>query len=82
MATKHRTQISLEDWQYEFLKEKAKKEKTSISSVIRNLVTEKTKLRHIKKDPIFSLVGIAKGNGTSIARTHDKHLYKKDWRKH
>lgn len=38
--TKHRTQISLDEWQYESLKARAQREGRSLSDVVREAVTE------------------------------------------
>ena len=78
-SIKHRTQISLEDWQYHMLLEMSRKTKKSLSSIIRDLLAEKfSKLPADKKqDPLFELVGIGSGDGSSVAREHDRYLYSK-----
>jgi len=78
-SIKHRTQISLEDWQYHMLLEMSKKTKKSLSSIIRDLLAEKfSKLPADKKqDPLFELVGIGSGDGSPVAREHDRYLYSK-----
>jgi len=78
-STRHRTQISLEDWQYHMLLEMSRKTKKSLSSIIRDLLAEKfSKLPSDKKqDPLFELVGIGSGDGSPVAREHDRYLYSK-----
>jgi len=78
-SIKHRTQISLEDWQYNMLLEMSRKTKKSLSSIIRDLLAEKfSKLPSDKKqDPLFELVGIGSGDGSPVAREHDRYLYSK-----
>ena len=78
-SIKHRTQISLEDWQYHMLLEMSRKTKKSLSSIIRDLLAEKfSKLPSDKKqDPLFELVGIGSGDGSPVAREHDRYLYSK-----
>jgi hypothetical protein len=78
-SIKHRTQISLEDWQYNMLIEMSRKTKKSLSSIIRDLLAEKfSKLPSDKKqDPLFELVGIGSGDGSPVAREHDRYLYSK-----
>jgi hypothetical protein len=76
---KHRTQISLEDWQYQILLEVSKRTKKSLSAIIRDLVSEKFSRQSvkIKGDPIWGIVGMGAGDGSSVAREHDKFLYGK-----
>lgn len=76
-ATKHRTQISLEDWQYQMLLEESRKTKKSLSQIIRDMVSEKFARARgkNKKDSIFDIIGIGEGDGSSVARDHDKYLY-------
>ena len=73
------TNISLEEWQYQRLKELAEKEGKSISQIFRELIDEKLELREgeIEKDPIFEIIGMGTGEGSAVAREHDKILYRK-----
>lgn len=76
---KHRTQISLEDWQYQMLLEISRKTKKSLSGIIRDLIAETfTKQAGDKEeDPLFKLIGIGAGDGAPVAREHDRYLYGK-----
>jgi len=76
---KHRTQISLEDWQYQILLEISRKTKKSLSGIIREMITDKFSKLASKgaEDPLFDLIGIGKGDGSPVAREHDKYLYGK-----
>ncbi len=76
---KHRTQISLYDWQYQMLLEMSKKTKKSISAIIRELLFEKFSIlaAHREKDPLSELIGIGIGDGSPAAREHDRYLYGK-----
>ena len=78
-SVKHRTQISLEDWQYQALLEISRKTQKSLSSIIRELLSEKllTQAVNKKTDPVSKLMGIGSGDGSSVAREHDKYLYGK-----
>lgn len=78
-STKHRTQISLEDWQYQALLEISGRTRKSLSSIIRELITEKYRKQTGKpaEDPIMGIVGMASGDGASCAREHDRFLYGK-----
>lgn len=78
-TAKHRTQISLEDWQYQMLLEVSRKTKKSLSGIIRDLIAEKFSRQAARKgeDSLFTLIGIGAGDGSSVAREHDRHLYGK-----
>ena len=73
------TNISLEERQYQRLKELAEREGKSISQIFRELIDEKLELREeeVGKDPIFEIIGMGRGKGAGIARDHDKILYRK-----
>lgn len=74
---KHRTQISLDDWQYQLLLEVSRKTKKSLSSLIRDLITDKfaAKPEDISRDPIFEIAGIGSSGHKRTARDHDVVLY-------
>ena len=76
---KHRTQISLDDWQYQLLLDVSRKTKKSLSSLIRELITERfsAKPENINHDPIFDIVGIGNSGHKKTARNHDAVLYGK-----
>lgn len=78
-AAKHRTQISIEDWQYQILLEVSKRTKKSLSSIIRDLIVEKfsKQTAMTKEDPIWGIIGLGVGDGSSVAREHDRFLYGK-----
>ena len=74
---KHRTQISLESWQYEVLLEQSRKTKKSLACIVRELIAEKFggDKWDREKDPIMGIIGIGSGDGAPIARNHDAFLY-------
>lgn len=78
-SAKHRTQVSIEDWQYQTLMDISRKTKKSMSNIIRDLISEKYsgKIRKAKSDPIFGIVGIGTGDRSPAAKEHDKFLYGK-----
>lgn len=78
-AIKHRTQISLDDWQYQVLLDLSRKTKKSLSALIREMVTEKLapKAGVAENDPIYSIVGIGGSGLKHTARDHDAVLYGK-----
>jgi hypothetical protein len=73
----HRTQISLEDWQYEKLKAVSRKTKKSLSLIIRDLVSGGFSAQTVSKknDSLSQLIGKGRGDGSSTARDHDQYLY-------
>jgi negative regulator of replication initiation len=77
----HRTQISLEKWQYQYVVERARQTQTSISDVIRRLVTQAAQAQSSalrESDPVYSIIGIGAGDGAPVSRDHDKYLYGKE----
>lgn len=78
-SAKHRTQVSLEDWQYQILRDISRRQRKSLSSIIRDLVTEKFAPPRSaqSRDPLWGIVGLGSGDGSSVAREHDKHIYGK-----
>ena len=76
----HRTQISLEDWQYEKLREVSRKTKKSLSLVIRNLISGAFSAQTIskKEDSLSELIGVGHGDGSPVARDHDRYLYMRE----
>jgi hypothetical protein len=78
-AIKHRTQISLDDWQYQVLLDLSRKTKKSLSALIREMITEKLapKAGVAENDPIYSIVGIGGSGLKHTARDHDAVLYGK-----
>ena len=78
-TVKHRTQISLDNWQYQVLLDESRKMKKSLSSLIREMVTEKfaAKPGEAASDPVFDIIGIGASGQTTTARNHDAVLYGK-----
>lgn len=71
----HRTQISLENWQYEMLSRKAAATNKSLSALIRELVDNAFGTPHVEDDPLGAITGIATGDGRAAGREHDHLLY-------
>ncbi|MEW6163391.1 MAG: ribbon-helix-helix protein, CopG family [Nitrospirota bacterium] len=70
----YRTQVLLEEKQYEFLKKISEKEGKSISKVLREIIesySEKSKVYSLS-----SIAGIAE-DSEAYGKDHDKWLYKK-----
>jgi len=74
---KHRTQVSLERWQYQMLLDLSRTTRKSLSAIVRDLVEEKlTKtVSSRKKDSLHGILGLSSGDGASVAREHDDYLY-------
>lgn len=70
----HRTQIMLEERQYEFLKKVSEENKKSISQVLREILDSYSKNSNIHS--LSSISGIAE-DSEAYGRDHDKWLYKK-----
>ena len=70
----HRTQISLESAQYDFLVREARCLKVSLSELIRRLVVQHMATQPEEDDPIERLAGIAEGPGGNGGRDHDHFL--------
>ena len=74
----HRTQISLTKQQYQYLRHLAAETGRSMSSIIRELVDENIAThvpQPLEQDPFFDIIGMVVGDGTSVAREHDRYLY-------
>jgi len=72
----HRTQILLDDWQYEMLKSAADREDRSISSLVRDAVSAfLDKRRRPDASKLAEIAGI--GNDSEVSgRDHDRVLYR------
>lgn len=71
----HRTQILLEDWQYEALKARAQREGRSLSDLLREIVTSQIGRR---RRPATSRLAQIEGLGSdpkASGREHDRFLY-------
>ena len=78
----HRSQILLEEWQYEYLSDEAAREGKSISQVVRELVADWVESRRAETwegDPFLDIIGMVASGDGSIAENHDKHIYQIDW---
>ncbi|GAM11494.1 hypothetical protein OR1_03810 [Geobacter sp. OR-1] len=78
-SIKHRTQISLDDWQYQTLLDLSRKTKKSLSALIREMISEKfaPTLGVAENDPVYSIVGIGSSGQKHTTRDHDVVLYGK-----
>ena len=72
----HRTQILLEEWQYEMLKAKAEREGRSMSEILRDVLGAALggKRRPADQRALDSVAGLVNEPGLS-GRDHDEVLY-------
>jgi len=72
----HRTQILLDDWQYERMKDLSEREGRSLSSLVRDAVTALLK-RNAERPPtrLAEITGIGE-DPASRGRDHDETLYR------
>lgn len=73
----HRTQISLEQEQYDLLMREARRRGVSLASIVRSLVTEQLRSpsRTAGKSPLAAITGIGKGDGQAVGSNHNEFLY-------
>ena len=71
----HRTQLSLESWQYEALKARARREGKSLAAVVRDILSS-----HLETDArraaqrLEQVAGVAEGPA-DLGAGHDRYLY-------
>lgn len=72
-----RTNIVLEQWQYDYLRDRAARERRSMSALVRDLVRVTAVPADTRpgRDPVLSIIGIGRGRGG--ARHHDEILYRR-----
>jgi hypothetical protein len=78
----HRSQILLEQWQYEYLADEARRQGKSISELVRGWLTEWFASRHSgapEHDPFFDIIGIVASGDGHVAENHDQYIYTTDW---
>ena len=73
----HRTQIYLEQGQYELLRARARREGKSLAAVIRDSVDAYIGGPAAKadRDPLRHVIGIGNGDGAAVAENYEDFLY-------
>ena len=74
----HRTQLYLDDDQYQYLKQLSQSQGKSIAQIVREWIEKKRKTRINKKyenDPFFKIRGVFGSGKGDIARNFDDYLY-------
>lgn len=78
-----RAQIILETWQHEWLAQEAEREGTSMSALLRLLLTESIERRQsqdLTDDPLWGIIGLGEGPADGITSENlDKVIYRIDW---
>ncbi len=72
----HRTQILLDDWQYEVLKSRSEREGRSLSSLVREILEDGLGKKSRSRDPLERIEGVA-DEAADYGRRHDEPLYRK-----
>jgi plasmid stability protein len=70
----HRTQVLLEEWQYEALKARAQREGRSISGLLRDILQSQLGAPRPRKRRLAEIEGLAEDQ-TATGREHDRFLY-------
>lgn len=70
---KHRTQILLEEWQYHSLRETARSLGVSLSTLLRQWITQNLKRKKSSKEGLMSLAGSVQDD-PKVASHHDDYL--------
>ena len=77
-----RVQMILEDWQHEWLTEEAKKQSTSMSALLRQLLTgaiERRQVDALDDDPLWGIIGMVEGPDDGIISENvDEIIYRID----
>lgn len=80
----HRSQILLEEWQYQYLSDEASRQDKSISQLVRELLTDWIEARRVQTwedDPFFDLIGMVSSGDGRVAEEHDNYIYAPDRRR-
>jgi len=79
-----RVQLILEEWQHQWLFEESRRQTTSMSALLRQLLTEAIERRQAEAwedDPLWGIIGLAEGPDDGITSENlDEFLYRTDWR--
>lgn len=78
-----RVQMILEEWQHEWLSEEAQRQTTTMSALLRELITTSIEQRQaatLADDPLWGIIGIGAGPEDGITSENlDTFLYRTDW---
>lgn len=71
----HRTQLYLDDPQYQYLKTLSQKEGKSIAQIIRDWIESHRGKKNVKKDSFYKIRGQFKSGAPKMASQFDDYLY-------
>jgi hypothetical protein len=73
----HRTQVYLEESQYELLRSLARRKGRSLAAVLRDILDAylQAPARATRQDPFRRVIGIGKGDGSRVAENYEDYLY-------
>jgi hypothetical protein len=74
MASYHRTQVLLEDWQHAALKSLAERNGVSISDLVRRMLSQRLRPRSSAGKGLTAIAGIGRDRHAT-GRDHDRWLY-------
>lgn len=78
-----RVQMILEEWQHEWLSEEAERQSTTMSALLRDLITaaiEQKQAATLADDPLWGIIGIGAGPDDGVTSENlDTFLYRTDW---
>ena len=78
-----RVQMILEEWQHEWLGEEAQRQSTTMSGLLRELLTaaiEQRQAATLADDPLWGIIGIGAGPDDGVTSENlDTFLYRTDW---
>ena len=78
-----RVQMILEEWQHEWLSEEAQRQSTTMSALLREVITaaiEQRQAATLADDPLWGVIGIGSGPNDGITSENlDTFLYRTDW---
>ena len=74
MKSLHRTQVMLEEWHYEYLKNVAEREDKSFSEILRDILSKYIDERDSVRSRLKEIDGIGADEKAS-GRDHDRWLY-------
>jgi len=78
MQAVHRTQLYLQELQYQYLLQRAQSEHKSIAAIVRDLLDRIIHADTKKEaDPIYKIIGLGRSGKKDLAVYHDRHIYKK-----
>lgn len=78
-----RVQMILEDWQHEWLSAEAERQLTTMSALLRQLLSEsieRVQAGTLADDPLWGIIGIAEGPNDGVTSNNlDQFVYTMDW---